>query len=148
MIQDLAQKMLDRGIKPELEVFDLGMINYAHYLISKGLIKPPYYFNLILGNIACAQANMLSLGLMVKELPADSIWAVGGIGQWQLNMNAMGIINGGGARIGLEDNIYFDPERTKLATNRELIERLLTIAKAMNCRPYSHQEARRVLGTG
>ena len=61
MIQGLAKKMMENNIRPELEVFDLGMINYAKYLIRKGFIKPPYYFNLILGNIACAQANMLSL---------------------------------------------------------------------------------------
>ena len=56
MIQALAKKMMENDIRPELEVFDLGMINYGKYLIRKGLIKPPYYFNLILGNIACAQA--------------------------------------------------------------------------------------------
>ena len=73
MIKDLAGAMLERDIMPELEVFDLGMINYAHYLIRKGLINPPYYFNFILGNIACAQANMLSLGLLLKELPEGAI---------------------------------------------------------------------------
>ncbi|MCH7505582.1 3-keto-5-aminohexanoate cleavage protein [PVC group bacterium] len=146
MIQDLAQKMLDNGIKPELEVFDLGMINYAHYLIKKQLIKEPYYFNLILGNIACAQANLLSLGLMVKELPGESVWAVGGIGQDQIKMNAMGIIAGGGVRIGLEDNIYFDNERTRLATNIELVQRILVVAQAMGRTPYSQKEARTILG--
>lgn len=146
MIQDLARKMLDNGIKPELEVFDLGMINYAHYLIHKGLIKPPYYFNLILGNIACAQANMLSLGLMIKELPENSIWSVGGIGANQLKMNAMSIVAGGGVRVGLEDNIYFDAERTKLATNKELVERILEVANVMDRVPYTQQEARSVLG--
>ena len=99
MIQDLARKMMDKGIKPELEAFDLGMINYAKYLIKKGLIKPPYYFNLILGNIACAQANLLSLGLMIRELPEGSIWSAGGIGESQLKMNAMAIIEGGGVRV-------------------------------------------------
>ncbi|MDP2653356.1 MAG: 3-keto-5-aminohexanoate cleavage protein [Candidatus Omnitrophota bacterium] len=146
MIQALAKKMLDNGIKPELEVFDLGMINYAHYLIQKGLIKPPYYFNLILGNIACAQANLLSLGLMIKELPPDSIWSVGGIGGAQLKMNAIGIIEGGGVRIGLEDNIYLDSERTHLATNSELVRRIIGIAKVMGRVPYSHREARKILG--
>lgn len=145
MIQALAKKMLDNGIKPELEVFDLGMINYAHYLIQKGLIKPPYYFNLILGNIACAQANLLSLGLMIKELPPDSIWSVGGIGNFQLKMNAMAIVEGGGVRIGLEDNIFFDSEKTQLATNSDLIKRIIGIAKVMGRAPYSHKEARRVL---
>jgi 3-keto-5-aminohexanoate cleavage enzyme len=146
MIQNLAGKMLESGIKPELEVFDLGMINYAHYLIRKGLIKPPYYFNLILGNIACAQANLLSLGLIIKELPSDSVWSVGGIGNAQLKMNAMAILEGGGVRIGLEDNIYFDSERTKLASNKELIQRILSIARVLGRSPYSHKETRKVLG--
>jgi 3-keto-5-aminohexanoate cleavage enzyme len=148
MIKGLAGKMMERGIKPELEVFDLGMINYAHYLIRKGLIKPPYYFNLILGNIACAQANLLSLGLIIKELPPDSIWSVGGIGDFQLKMNAMALLEGGGVRIGLEDNIYFDGERTQLASNKDLIQRILSIAGALGCSPYSHKETRKVLGIG
>ncbi len=146
MIKTLAAKMLESGIKPELEAFDLGMINYANYLIHKGLVKPPYYFNLILGNIACAQANLLSLGLMIKDLPPESIWSVGGIGDFQLKMNALGIVDGGGVRIGLEDNIYYDHDRTKLATNIELIKRILSIAAAVGRTPYSHREARKLLG--
>jgi 3-keto-5-aminohexanoate cleavage enzyme len=146
MIQSLAKKMLDYGIRPELEAFDLGMINYAHYLIRKGLVQPPYYFNLILGNIACAQANLLSLGLMIKELPADSIWSAGGIGDAQLKMNALAIVDGGGVRIGLEDNIYFDADRTELASNTDLVKRIVSIAKAIGRTPYSHEDTRKVLG--
>jgi len=145
MIQKLAGKMIKSGIKPELEVFDLGMINYAKYLIKKKLIKPPYYFNLILGNIACAQPTMLNLGLMINELPENSIWSVGGIGDWQLQMNTMAIVTGGGVRVGLEDNIYFDQERSRLALNRELVERVLNVSKALGREPYSHEEARKVL---
>jgi 3-keto-5-aminohexanoate cleavage enzyme len=146
VIQALAKKMLDNKIRPELEAFDLGMLNYARYLIKKGLIKPPYYFNLILGNIACAQANMLSLGLMVNELPNNSLWSVGGIGDFQLTMNAMSIIAGGGVRIGLEDNIYFDTDKTELATNAKLVKRILSIADSLEYVPYSHREAREILG--
>jgi uncharacterized protein (DUF849 family) len=146
MIQMFARKMLDNGIRPELEAFDLGMINYAKYLIQKGLIMPPYYFNLILGNIACAQANMLSLGLMIKELPEGSLWSAGGIGHWQLQMNAMALVAGGGVRVGLEDNIYYDQQRTHLAFNKDLIERVLAIAKALGRMPYSQKEAREILG--
>lgn len=145
MIKALARKMLSKGIRPELEAFDIGMINYANYLIRKGLLKPPYYFNLILGNIACAQANMLNLGLMIKELPQDAIWSVGGIGKYQLPMNAMALIAGGGVRVGLEDNIWWDEGRTRLATNRELIERILTVAEATGHTPYSQTEARQML---
>jgi len=146
MIQALAKKMLENGIRPELEAFDLGMLNYARYLIKKGLIKPPYYFNLILGNIACAQATMLNLGLMVHELPENSLWSAGGIGDCQLTMNAMSLIAGGGVRIGLEDNIYFDSGRTELATNAKLIKRILSIADSLEFIPYSHKETREILG--
>ena len=146
MIKSLAQKMLGNGIKPEFEAFDLGMINYANYLIHKRLVKPPYYFNLILGNIACAQANLLSLGLMIMELPPESIWSVGGIGDYQLKMNALGIVNDGGVRVGLEDNIYFDAERKRLASNTDLIRRIIRIAEAVGRTPYPPREARKVLG--
>jgi len=147
MIKGLARKMLDRGIKPELEVFDHGMVNYAHYLIDKGLLTPPYYFNLILGNIACAQANMLNLGLMIKELPPDSFWSVGGIGRFQLPMNAAAITFGGGVRVGLEDNIWFDEERNQLATNRKLVERVILIAEALESKPYSARELKEIFFT-
>jgi uncharacterized protein (DUF849 family) len=146
MIKNLAKKMMGRGVRPELEVFDLGMINYAKYLIKKGLLAPPYYFNLILGNIACAQADMLHLGLMIKDLPKESIWSVGGVGNSQLKMNALSIVAGGGVRIGLEDNIWYDPDRTKLATNRDLVERIILIARTLGRRPFTPKEARAVLG--
>lgn len=145
MIQDLANKMLSNKIRPELEAFDLGMINYAFYLIKKELIRPPYYFNLILGNIACAQANMLSLGLMVKELPAGSLWSAGGVGNPQLSMNVMALLAGGGVRVGLEDNIWFDERRTQLASNSDLIGRIINIASELGLKPCSHKEARKML---
>lgn len=146
MIQELARKMLERGIRPELEAFDVGMINYAKYLIRKELINPPYYFNLILGNIACAQADILHLGLMIRELPEGSIWSVGGVGDSQFKLNVIGIISGGGVRVGLEDNIWYDTERTRLATNRDLVERIVSIAETMGCKPYTPNEARELLG--
>jgi len=142
MIQRLAGKMKEKGIKPELEAFDLGMINYANYLIKKGLLHPPYYFNLILGNIACAQADMLHLGLMVKELPGNSMWSVGGIGDSQLKMNVLSIISEGGVRIGLEDAIWFDEERMVPATNYALVERIVEIAKVLGYEPLPPGEAR------
>lgn len=146
MIQDLAARMLERNIRPELEVFDLGMINYARYLIRKELLKPPYYFNLILGNIACAQADILHLGLMIRELPEGSIWSVGGVGNHQFEMNAMALIAGGGVRVGLEDNLWYDSERTRLATNIDLVQRVVSTGKALGREPLSIREARDLLG--
>nr|WP_299339680.1 3-keto-5-aminohexanoate cleavage protein [Allomuricauda sp.] len=130
MIKNLAAAMLEKGIVPELEVFDVGMINYAKYLEKKELINPPYYFNLILGNIACAQANLLNAGVMINELPENSFWSIGGIGNAQLKMNSLAIAMGGGVRVGLEDNIWYDTERTRLASNIDLIQRIHTIATA------------------
>lgn len=142
MIQELAGKMLRRGIRPELEVFDLGMINYARYLIQKGLVPAPCYFNLMLGNIAGAQADPMALGLMVRELPDGAVWSAGGIGGSQLPANAMSLAAGGGVRIGLEDNIWYDRERTRLAGNLELVERVVGIGKALGRTPYSAAELR------
>jgi len=145
-IKRLAEIMLKKGIKPELEAFDIGMINYSKYLIKKNLLKPPYYFNLLLGNIACAQANLLNVGVMLNELPANSIWSLAGIGSYQARMNSLAIIWGGGVRIGLEDNIWYNPDRTKLATNRELIQRIVNTAKAVGREIASPKEVRKMLG--
>ena len=146
MIQALVKKMSKNNIRPELEAFDIGMINYSKYLIRKKFMKAPYYFNLILGNIACAQANLLNLGLLINELPEKSIWAAGGIGKHQVNINAMALIAGGGVRLGLEDNIWYDEERTRLATNRDLIKRILVIARALGLKPYEKHEVKHLLG--
>lgn len=130
MIQDLAREMQHRSIMPELEAFDSGMINYAKYLTKKRLLHPPYYFNLILGNVACAQSNLLHVGVMINDLPLYSYWSLAGIGDAQLKMNSIAIANGGGVRVGLEDNIWYDKERTKLARNADLIKRIHVLAEA------------------
>ncbi|MBN1290526.1 MAG: 3-keto-5-aminohexanoate cleavage protein [Candidatus Latescibacteria bacterium] len=134
MIKALAGEMKARGILPELEAFDAGMINYAKYLERKGLLNPPHYFNLLLGNIACAQADILHVGIMVNDLPENSLWSLAGIGDAQLMMNSMAIATGGGVRVGLEDNIWYDKARTRLATNSDLIRRIHTISES--CERY------------
>lgn len=145
MIQMLAKEMFENGIIPELEAFDVGMINYAKYLYKKNLITPPPFFNLILGNIACAQANILNLGLMINELPENSIFVVGGVGDSQLKMNINGMINGGGVRVGLEDNIWLTPKRDKLATNMDLLKRIYTIAQTLHLEMATPKEVRGIL---
>ncbi len=130
MVMSLAAMMKEKGIVPELEAFDIGMINYAKYLERKKLIEAPYYFNLLFGNIACSQANLLHSGVMINDLPDNSFWSLAGIGNEQLKMNSLSIAVGGGVRVGIEDNIWYDPERTRLATNSELIKRVHLIANA------------------
>jgi len=129
MIQALAEKMNDYGVHPELEVFDLGMIHYAHYLIQKNLLRPPHYFNLIFGNLAGMQADMTEMGLAIKQLPPQSHWAFGGIGRQQLAANTHAIAAGGGVRVGLEDNLYYDLHKNSLARNADLLKRIHTLAE-------------------
>lgn len=143
MIQDLAEKMKKLGIVPELEAFDAGMINFAKYLIKKGLLTPPYYFNLLLGNIACAQADILHAGIMIRDLPENSIWSLAGIGEHQLMMNSVAIAIGGGVRVGLEDNIWYDSSRSKLASNVDLIKRIHILAGANDRKIMTSEEFRR-----
>jgi 3-keto-5-aminohexanoate cleavage enzyme len=130
MIVALATKMKERKILPELEAFDAGMINYAKYLEKKELLNPPHYFNLLLGNIACAQADMLHAGLMIRDLPDNAYWSLAGIGDAQLKMNSLAIASGGGVRVGLEDNIWYDAGRTRLAKNADLLTRIHHLAEA------------------
>jgi len=145
IIQRLAFKMKEKQIKPELEAFDAGMINYSKYLMKKRLISAPHCFNLILGNIACAQADILHTGVMLNDLPDQSLWCLGGVGSSQLLMNSLAIAMGGGVRVGLEDNIWYDKKRTKLASNLDLIRRIHIIAEANERKLMSPSELRREL---
>lgn len=145
MVKALAGEMKKRKILPELEAFDAGMINYAKYLERKGLLEPPHYFNLLLGNIACAQADMLHAGVMIQDLPPESYWSLAGIGNAQLKMNSLAIAFGGGVRVGLEDNIWYDANRTKLATNADLLHRIHRLAEANERTVMSPSELRKRL---
>lgn len=145
MIHALAQEMSRAGILPELEAFDAGMINYAKYLERKGLLEPPHYFNLLLGNIACAQADLLHAGIMIRDLPPNSLWSLAGIGDHQLMINSVAIAAGGGVRVGLEDNIWYDVGRTRLACNADLLRRIRRMAESNEREVMSPRELRRLL---
>jgi len=122
MIVRLATLMKDRAILPELEVFDLGMINYLHYLIQKDVLTAPHYVNFILGNIASAQVDLFHVGTMIKDLPQDVYLSLGGVGRQQRLANQLSMAMGYGIRVGLEDNIWWDDERTQLASNLQLLQ--------------------------
>lgn len=145
IIQRLANELKSHGILAELEAFDAGMINYAKYLERKSLLKPPHYFNLLFGNIACAQADLLHAGIMIRDLPENSYWALAGIGDFQLMMNSIAIVSGGGVRVGLEDNIWYDKSRTKLAANSDLIHRIHRLAEASERKIMSPSKLRELL---
>ena len=145
MIARLAGEMKAHGILAELEAFDAGMINYAKYLEKKDILKPPHYFNLLLGNVACAQADLLHVGIMIRDLPDNSYWSLAGIGDYQLFMNSVAVAAGGGVRVGLEDNIWFDTARTHLASNCDLLRRIHRLAEASERKVMSPGRLRELL---
>jgi len=124
MITQLAEKMKEYGVTPELECFDLGMINYGKYLIKKGVIKDPVYWNLLFGNIAGFQPTLNQMGTALSELSEYKHISLAGLGEHQLPVNTTAIALGYGVRIGLEDNIWWDNKRTKKATNINLVKRV------------------------
>ncbi len=145
-VQALARIMLERGIKPELEVFDLGMVNYAKVLIDKGLLQPPFYFNILLGSPATAQATLLHLGTIVADLPPQSVWSVAGIGRFQMRATGLGAVMADGVRVGLEDNLWLDDARQQLATNQQMVQRAVAQAQAMGRGIASVASVRQRLG--
>jgi uncharacterized protein (DUF849 family) len=146
MIRALATRMKQRGIVPELEVFELGMAEYSRYLVKHEILRPPFYTNILLGNLGTLGATQINLELAAKALPEGTVWAAAGIGRYQLQVNMMAIEMGGHVRVGLEDNLWFDEGRTVPATNAQLIERIVKLAREAGRTPASGPEARAIIG--
>jgi 3-oxoadipate:acetyl-CoA acetyltransferase len=146
MIRALAERMQERGIIPELEIFDFGMVDYAKYLLEREILQPPLYFNLILGSLGTLSATPFNLAAVVASLPSDSTWAGGGIGRFQFVVNSMAIAMGGHVRVGLEDNLWLDTRKELPATNPELVGRLARVAVAVERRIAKPDDARRMIG--
>lgn len=145
-IRMLAGEMLAHGIKPELEVFEPGMLAFGAHIQGEGLLEPPCYVNILLGSPGTAPATPGVLGAFLALLPAQWTWALAGIGRRQLQANLLGIASGGHVRVGLEDNIWFDDARTTLATNHMLVERVVHLAEVAERPIASAREVRRLLG--
>lgn len=131
MIIQLAILMKEKGIKPELEVFDPGMVNLAKYLERYEIISGKKYFNILLGNLNTSSATINDLANITSALPDNSIYAVAGLGKFQLPINTIAIALGAHVRVGLEDSIFYDNEQTQLATNEDLIKRVVRISKEL-----------------
>lgn len=121
VVRGLAERMRDAGIKPELEIFDLGMARYVGYLLERGVLEAPLYAHLFFGNVATAHPELSDMAAMVAALPPGTIIGFGGIGRAQRVTTAVALAMGFGVRIGLEDNIFIDDARTGLATNVDLV---------------------------
>ena len=143
-LKQLSLKMKEFGVKPELEVFDTGMIEYCKYLAKEDFLEEPLHFQFVLGVRGGAQADIKTLLHMVELLPENSTWSVIGIGKGQLPMVMAGMILGGHVRVGLEDNIYYSKGRLA-KSNAELVERVVRIAGEYGREIASPDEARKIL---
>jgi uncharacterized protein (DUF849 family) len=146
MIRALAERMRERGIVPELEVFDFGMVDYAKSLLERGVLRPPLYFNLLLGSLGTLSATPFHLAALAAALPPGSTWAGAGIGRFQFYVNSLAIAMGGHVRVGLEDNLWLDTRKERLASNPELVERLAKLARAAGREIAAPDEARSIIG--
>ena len=145
-IEAFAAAMLERGIKPEMEVYSPAMFGEVENLISKGLVREPYYVNFVMGvgGMGGYPGTPRNLLTMIDHLPEGAIFNVSGIGRAQLPMSAMAILTGGHARVGLEDNIYYC--RGELASsNAQLVERVVWLAGELGREVASPHEARAIL---
>lgn len=147
LIDSLARAMLENGVKPEIEVFDLAMLYNAKSLIDRGLLMTPAHVQFVMGIANALPARRRVLEFLVSELHSilpGATWTAAGIGRQQLDVNMWALELGGHTRTGLEDSIKFD--RTKLASsNAELVARVATLCASHGRRPATAAEARAIL---
>ena len=140
----LAKETLAKGIKPELEVFEAGMVETCIRYLEKGLLKSPLHFQFVLGVVGGMSATAKSLLHLSEILPQGSTWSVIGIGPGQLPMAVIALAMGGHVRVGLEDNIFCS-RGVPAKTNAELVERVVRIAKEFGREIATPQESRKIL---
>lgn len=143
-IKSLASKMLKNNIIPELEIFDLGMINYMKYLIKKDFLPQKNYINILLGNISGLQANEKHLEFAFSELPTDSIVSLAGLGRYQYEAIRLALKYNLGVRIGLEDNLYLE-DTINHSSNIEQLNSLHSLLLSNNKTFMSSNEFKSIL---
>lgn len=145
----LAEMMKDRGIKPEWEVFSIdNVLQDVNSMIVAGLDEAPYFINIVLGGDRGFQGALpytpKILQFMVEHLPKDCVFNVSAIGQAQLPATTHALLLGGHVRVGLEDNLHYGPGQ--LATNVQLVERMVRIVRELGFEPATPAEAREIMG--
>ncbi len=144
-LKQFARVMQEHGVKPEIEVFDVGMINNALHLVKQGLLKEPLHFDFVMGVPGGIPATIKNLLHLVESIPQGSTWSVAGVGRAELTLATAAVLLGGHVRVGFEDNIYF--ARGVLAeSNAQLVERVVKIARLHYRDIATPQEARSILG--
>lgn len=144
-IKEFGKKMMELGVKPEIEVFDKGMVDMAIKLQKKGFIKTPMHFNFVMGVNGGIAATPRDLVFMAGSVPQGSTYTVSGIGRFEFQMAAVTIVMGGHVRVGFEDNVYIE-KGIPAKSNAELVERVVRLAKELGRKIATPQEAREILG--
>ncbi|MGA7578100.1 MAG: 3-keto-5-aminohexanoate cleavage protein [Desulfobaccales bacterium] len=140
-----ALKMKEKGVKPEIEIFDLGMVVTALNMRNQQKLADPLHFQFVLGTPWGAPATPKSLLYLHEYLPKDATWSVIGIGRGHLPMSMMGLIMGGHIRVGMEDNLYY--EKGVLAkSNAQFVDRIVRISREYGREIASPAAARTILG--
>jgi 3-keto-5-aminohexanoate cleavage enzyme len=140
-----TQEMHRRGIKPDIAIFEAGMIANSMALAEQGWIEPPYLFSFVLGQVGALPATPRNLLFLSESIPPGSHWGVAGHGGHDVRMSVLAMAMGGHARAGFEDNPYYRPGEDA-TSNAQLIERLVRIARELGREPASPQEVRALLG--
>jgi uncharacterized protein (DUF849 family) len=143
-LEKMARFAQEWGVKPELEVFDMGQVGTACKLIRKGLIDGEPLFQFCLGIDGGAAASAQSILALKSMIPDNAVWAAFGISNHEMPMVAQAVLLGGNVRVGLEDNLYL--ERGVLATNGQLVEKAARIVRDLGARTLTPAEAREKLG--
>ncbi len=146
LIEYLAAAMVESGTKPEMEIFDAGMIANAMALADKDLAVPPLHFDFVLGSRGSLPATAKNLLFLSESIPSGASWTVAGLGRWQLPMAALAIVMGGHVRVGLEDNLYY--RKGELASNEQLVARVVRLAEELGRSVATPDEARAILRLG
>jgi uncharacterized protein (DUF849 family) len=142
-LRAMAEEFRKRGVRPEIEVFELGHIELARQLIAEGLIETPALFQLCLGIRYGAPATTEAMQAMRAALPPGVLWSAFGVGRMQMPMVAQAVLLGGNVRVGLEDNLYL--EKGVPASNAQLVERAVAIVQMLGAHVQSAAEARQQL---
>jgi len=146
LVEYLAAAMVESGTKPEMEIFDSGMIANATALADKGLASSPLHFDFVLGSRGSLPASVKNLLFLSESIPSGATWTAAGLGRWQLPMAALAIVMGGHVRVGLEDNLYY--RRGELASNEQLVARVVRLARELGRPVATPTEARAILRLG
>lgn len=144
MLRTMAARYAEIGVKPEMEVFDLGHLRFANQMVAEGIIKGPAMYQVCLGIPWGAGADPATMMAMVNQLPGDAFWSGFGISRTQMPMAAQAMLLGGNVRVGLEDNLYL--EKGVQASNAELVEKAVRIIKDLGGRVCDTDETREKLG--